>query len=273
MPLIIAATDFSQVGENAVHYACSLAQAQQSSLIVIHSFMVPVMFSDIPMPASLINEAQSDADAQMNKLVREMAATYPGLEIKGNVIYGDIINAIDDYVEDHTDPWLIVVGNSMLNEETAWPDSTLIEAFKKLKYPVLAVPAAASYKGVSKLCFAFDNRHDGNESALAQLTNIVMHLKAHLVVLNAQPGQEAGARPEIDESVKAALAPLNPQYFIESDVQNVDEAIEQFSNINDISWLVIIPRKHSFFESIFHRSHTRQLAHHSVMPILALHEH
>jgi hypothetical protein len=50
MPLIIAATDFSDVAENAVNYACSLATAQKAEVMVIHSFIVPVMFSDIPMP-------------------------------------------------------------------------------------------------------------------------------------------------------------------------------------------------------------------------------
>jgi nucleotide-binding universal stress UspA family protein len=270
--MIIAATDFSQVGENAVHYACSLALSQRSTIIIIHSFMIPVMFSDIPMPASLITEAQSDAETQMNKLVFEMADTYAGLEIKGKVIYGDIITAVDDYVEENTDPWLVVVGNNISNENASWPDSTLIEAFKKLKYPVLAIPQGAAFKPVSRLCLAFDNKHTGNEGALQHLINIVLHMHVQLLVLNAQGAGQPQPQAGIDEAAKSILAPVNPQYHIETGVKDIDEAIERFSAGNNIDWLVLIPRKHSFFENIFHHSHTKKLALHSVVPILALHE-
>ena len=78
MPLIITATDFSDVAENAVNYACSLATALKADVVILHSFIVPVMFSDIPMPVSLMNDAQGDADESMKKLVERCSATYSG---------------------------------------------------------------------------------------------------------------------------------------------------------------------------------------------------
>ncbi len=58
MPLIIAATDFSDIAQNAVKYACNLAIAQKADLLILHSYIMPVMFSDVPIPAALVNDAQ-----------------------------------------------------------------------------------------------------------------------------------------------------------------------------------------------------------------------
>ena len=273
MPFIIAATDFSDVAENAIHYACKLALTQNAQVNLIHSFIVPVMFSDIPMPASLINDAQDDAESQMTKLVEEMSASYPLLTIAGKVIYGDTVNAIEEYTEEYDDPWMVVVGNSIASETATWPDSTLIDAFKHLKYPVLAVPPAASFDPVRKICFAFDNKHNGNDKALKQLAAISQNINAELHVLNAQPDvHNQDNNMDFDEHAKTLLASVDPHYHLVYEVADINQAIEQFIEQNNMDWLIMIPRKHSFFEGLFHKSHTRSVAHHSHIPILALHE-
>src|ERR1039458_3926639 len=120
MPLIITATDFSEVAENAVNYACNLASTQSAHVVIVHSFIIPVMFSDIPMPGSLITDAQNDAEEQMKKLVNIMMLSFPGLAIDGKVIYGDTIDALSDYSEENNKPWMIIVGNSSFGEYSYW---------------------------------------------------------------------------------------------------------------------------------------------------------
>ena len=76
---------------------------------------------------------------------------------------------------------------------------------------------------------------------------------------------------DIDQEIKNILAPVNPHYHIIYDA-NINETINTAVKKNDIDWLVMIPRKHSFFEGLFHKSHTKALASHSTIPVLALHE-
>src|SRR5580698_7884269 len=77
MPLIITATDLSAVADNAINYACQLAMAQNAQVTIIHSFVFPVMFSDLPLPANLINETENDLDAQMKRTVSKFRNAYP----------------------------------------------------------------------------------------------------------------------------------------------------------------------------------------------------
>ena len=48
-------------------------------------------------------------------------------------------------------------------------------------------------------------------------------------------------------------------------------AISTFSEGHNIDAIITVPRKHSFLESLFKSSHTKKLAYHSHVPILAIH--
>ncbi len=273
MPLIITATDYSEVSENAVIYACDLALAENAKLIILHSFIIPVMFSDIPMPGTLINDAQTDAEEQMKTLTAKISASYPTLAIEGKVIYGSALDGLEELTEANNSPWLIVVGNSNAAADSPWPDNGLMDAFRKSAFPVLAVPAGQKYQPVKNICFAFDNKHKGNDAALVQITDLSKHFNATLHVLNIQTGGDtAENRQDIDTDAKTGLASANPQYHIVRGADNIDYAIHNFADSNKIDWLIMIPRKHSFFEGLFHRSHTRSVTHTSNCPILALHD-
>lgn len=274
MALIVIATDFSKIAQNATHYGCELATAQKARVRIVHSFIMPMMFSDVAIPASLLDDAQHDAEDQMNKLTLALRNTYPGISIDGKVTYGNFIDAISDYTDEETKPWLIVIGNSSTDQNPVRPDSTVRAAFKRLTYPVLAVPSAAKFNPISKICFAFDNKHlDGDVVAMEQLNDITKKLKSQLIVLNVQTSaQNIDGSGTIDHNVKKLLADVAPQYTVEPAVVDVNQAIENFILKNSIDWLIMIPRKQSFFEGLFHKSHTKAIAHHLNIPILALHE-
>ncbi len=272
MPLLIAATDFSDVAKNATRYACDLAAAQHAEVMIIHSFMMPVVFSDIPMPTSIVTDTENDAELQMEKLLAELRATYPTLQINGKIFYGGTVEVIEEYAQEHNKPLLIIVGNNNAQEQDTWPDSTLYEALKELNYPVLAVPAAATYHGIDKVCFAFANEHSGIDAALTQLRDMVNLFGAALHVLNVRtddynPADDA----DIDATAKQILFSINPVYQIIPAQPDVDQAITAFTTTHGIDLLALIPHKHSFFQGLFHKGHTKAIAHHSHIPILAIH--
>lgn len=268
MSLIIAATDFSEVAENAVRYACALAATQKSKVTIIHSFIIPVMFSDIPMPGSLVSDAQTEAEERMEELVAKMKASYPDITVIGRVVAGNTIDALDDYIdEDHT-PWLVAVGNNS-KDSSSWPDNVMMDTLRKLAYPVLAVPPSYSYQAVKNICFAFDNRHTGNDYAFHQVVEITRKLDASLHVLNIQTGPD---QQEINVDAKTRLSLVNPQFHIIHGSQNIDASIQDFVNGNNIDILILTPHAHSFFEGLFHKSHTKSVTHDATIPVVAVHE-
>ncbi len=273
MPLILTATDFSEVADNAVNYACQLAATCNASVIVVHSFIQPIMFSDMPMPGSIVADEQQDAELQMSTLVQKLEDDYPDLRIKGKVIYGDTLDVFEEYKDNDQAPLMVVLGNSSLHESSSWSESVLISSFRTLQYPVLAVPPGAKFKAANKICFAADSKPGGYDMAVKQLKNIAGVLKSEIHILHIVASDQHNDHSDSEINLENLFADLHPVYHQVTDNGNTDNAILDFIDANGIDWLVMMPRKHSFFDSIIHKSHTRALVHHSHLPILAIHEH
>ena len=271
MPVIIAATDFTDAAANAVHYACKMAVEFNADIVVLHTFLYPIMFSDVPIPAPMIDE-QKAAEAQMEQFTDHLRAAYPGLTISSKIIYGDIQDGIEEYAEANTNPLLVVIGNGYTQENPAWMESALMLALRHLEYPLLAVPADAAYKGVQKICFAYDNKYAGSDVALIKLRELSSFFNTRLTVLMAQTNPSAGEYTNIiNPGAKTILEQANPEYNIVHGT-HIDEAISDHLAQYATDWLAVMPRRHSFFANLFHKSHTEVIINNVCLPVLALHE-
>lgn len=274
MSEIIAATDFSDIAENAVRYACRLAQSCNTSVTIAHSFIIPVAFSDTPMPVMPVDEGREIAEEKMTALLEKLKAEFPDLPLTGRVMYGDIVDSLQEYFEENEEPWLIVLGNSDVDDDSAiWLGSTVLNALKNLPYPVMAVPPGASYGDVKKICFTCDLKHVTNQLPTQQLLSLVEQTGAELHVLTIGHSNQ-GFEPDTvmeNEELRMYLAPASPEYHF-VDNKDVDSAIQSFVQDNGIDWLVSIPHKHSFFEGIFHKGHVKAMIRMTHIPLVALHD-
>lgn len=268
MPYIVVATNFSHAAENAANYACQLAVDTFSDIVLLHSYTIPIVFSDTPTVAP-VNEILADAEEQLTNTLKKLTAAYPQVNFDKIIAYGNIIDAIEEYSEKKGDPKLVVLGNSYNPNNPAWIDSTLVDTFRNLNVPVLAVPSEYDYEKINKIGLAYDNIFEGSSIALVQLRELTEWINTELHVFYAQP--EDTEATGINEQAKNVLQSANPLYHIYKR-ENTDLAIYEFAATYNIGWLVLIPRKHSFFERIFKKSHTEKAVNNGYMPILAIHE-
>ncbi len=271
MALIITATDFTKTATNAVQYASKLALETDSELLVIHCYSIPITFTDVPIPYP-IAEIESEAKRELAIIIDQIKTDFPQLKVASLLIYGDVVSAISEYVEEHSEPWMVVLGNSYNEENHVWGESALLQAFRNLAYPVVAVPDDFNFSHPKKIGFAYDNQFEGSDIALIELRELCKKLDAELHVFFGQPTVIKTDNDEkINPKADLILKELNPLYhvFYQADV---DVAIQELAAKYMVDWLVIMPRKHSFLEQFFHRSHTKFLVNNSHVPIVALHQ-
>ncbi len=272
MSVIITATDFSDIAQNAVHYACAMAQDTSADVVIMHSYVIPVAFNDNPMPVMPIEEGKSIAEDQLNKLLEELRAKYSGLNISGFISYGDVTDSLKEYVEEEH-PWLVIIGNSSSEDDNFWLGSNLLNALKQIQCPVIAVPKEVRYKSISKICYACDYKNVAEKLPAERLKLIVNKTNSSLHVLNVDHNDKNfdGDTPYESEQLHELLKEVNPEYhFIDSD--SIDDGIISFVKENSMDALVIIPHKHTFFEKIFQKSNTNNIVRKSEVPIIALHD-
>lgn len=263
MPFIIVATDFSEVANNAVHYACNMASSSNAEIMLLHSFIIPVSFGDNPMPIMPIDEARHIAEDRMTHLTTNLRNKYPALQITSKVTFGDVIDSLDD-VTDKLHSSLVIIGNSGPEDDMLWLGSNVVSAMRNLKIPVLAIPQGYAFKAPEKICYAcdFKNMDEGIGNDLEKIISIT---NAQLHVLNITTSAEAENTPP---SYFDKLSPI----FHHVAKEDIDTAIATFINNNDMDWLIVVPHKHSFFGQLFHKSITKAIIKTSHIPVLALHE-
>ena len=272
MPHLLVATDFSEVAENTVRYACQLAADLSASVVVMHSFVIPVTFSDTPMPIMPIDEGKEIAEERMSELMTSLKSSYPALEISSKVMFGDIVDCIEEHTEKDV-PLMVLLGNSGSGDSNLWLGSNALSALRSLHKTVVAVPEKVSYRKPEKVCFACDFKNVSDHFQSAKLVGLVQTLGAQLHVLNVdnQNKNFTSETPMETSELHLMLEGLNPVYhYVEK--ENVEEGIKEFIDENHMDWLVIVPHKHSFFEGLFHKSHTKAIMKMVNIPLVAIHE-
>lgn len=272
MSHVLVATDFSEVADNAIHYACQFARDMNMPVTILHSFIIPVTFSDTPMPVMPVDEGRQIAEDRMSEVVSALRQRYDGLGISSKIMFGDIVDCIDEYSED-TPPSIVVVGNSGTGDSVLWLGSNVLGALQNLHCTVMAVPPDVSYKKPQKLCFACDLKNIADHLQTENLISLVEQTGTQLHVVNVDHHnkQTAADTPVEHTELHAMLSSLNPVYhYVEK--ENVEDGIKEFIEANQMDWLIIVPHKHSFFEGLFHKSHTKAIMKMLPIPLVAIHE-
>ncbi len=265
---ILVATDFSDVAENAVHFACKMAADLDTSVVILHSFIIPVTFSDTPMPIMPVDEGRDIADERLDAQLAELRREYPQLMIEKKIMFGDVIDCVEEYVNDKN-PELIILGNSGLGNSSLWFGSNVVSALKNLNHTVLAVPEGMQYSRPVNICFACDFSHPVDMGALDKILRTT-GAQLHVLNVNEEVDQPPAASVE-NTALHKSISALNPVYhYVEK--ESVDEGIHDFVVANQMDWLVIMPQKHGFFERLFHKSHTKAMVKMTSIPIVSVHE-
>lgn len=270
MPFIITATDFSDVSVKAVNYACMLANDTGASLAIIHTFIIPIAFSDTPIPATPLDEMQEDAEARMEELVKKTKNLFPNVDIDGRVMYGELVDCLQEYSESKK-PWLVVLGNNQ--EEPTVIGGHTLRVLRHMQCAVIAVSQGVVYRPVKNICLACDYKKVSDKFPVAQVLDIVAKTGATLHVLNVSGDREMQEEIAAETGIlHDYLSEAHPQYhFLRN--ENTDSAIVSFIETQQMDWLMLIPHKYSFFEAIFHKSHTKTMTQLTSIPLVALHEH
>ncbi|MDE3214163.1 MAG: universal stress protein [Bacteroidota bacterium] len=272
MKKIIAATDFSVSGTNAVKYAAQLADFLKADLVLFHAFQLQVTYNE----ASVVEDPlliQQTIEKEMAQLKDSLTGETSGrIHIDFEVHQGLFFEELKGLCE-RAKPYTVVMGSQGTTAtDRFFFGGHTIHAMKNLSWPLITVPEGTKFKPFRRIGLACDFDHVTDTIPADELGVLVRDFEAKLFVLNTAKKKEF--KPEmIYESglVQEMLMGLNPIYhFITS--TEVDQGIMEFSEKNEIDLLIVLPKHHSIPEKLMHKSHTKQFVLYSPIPVMALHQ-
>ncbi|UJP64582.1 universal stress protein [Mongoliitalea daihaiensis] len=264
---ILVPTDFSENAFNALAFAKNIAKQQNSSLTLFYAFYAVYDFA--AQATEIIAQIEDDAKKAMKKLVKE--GLEEGLTIDYKIQHGSIATAVTSYAyQNHYD--LIVMGTQGASgiKKTLMGSNTG-HVIKESMVPVLAVPTSASLPKEDKIAIALELKKESEENfkKLFQLTEAL-----NLPYNFFHVGEKMSFDQEIEFKGLEAFLKANHANksfeFQTIQASNIQKGVQNYLGDNPNVLLVMFSKQKSFFEYLFNKSETLEMAYHTHVPLLVI---
>jgi nucleotide-binding universal stress UspA family protein len=164
--------------------------------------------------------------------------------------------------------------NGATKLEEIFIGSTTLSVINHRVAPVLVIPPDNVYREIDNVVFASDFKNVDETTPVSELRKFLEMLNAKVHVVNVDVDHYVELTEEY-QTEKAKLNKIldgfNPEYAFVRMYDFVD-SINTFAQDRQADIIITVPRRHSFLEGIFKTSHTKKLAYHTHIPLLALPE-
>jgi nucleotide-binding universal stress UspA family protein len=267
MRTIIAPTNFSQSSIHAVNYAADMALNMQAELVLLHVVEMPVSF-DVPLTQyeydTILQEAEEELDELKNDL---LIRTEEEITISTSAVFSTMQNQLAELAEEKK-PFIIVIGTEKENAaERYFFGSNTFNIAKNQHYPVIIVPQNAIFRHIKRIGLA-TGLTDIFEIPVETIRTLVEIFDASLDIIHVCKNSADGL------AATAALAQLTERlqefdpevHFVIN--SSVEEGLNNYAKQNNEDILLVVPGEHGIIKSLFHKSHSKQMALHTAVPLL-----
>lgn len=275
MKTLVVPVDFSPAALNAANYALDFAHAIDASITLLYVCQVPVAVSEAPVAAVTIKEIVDDAEKKIlewkEDLVRKSGGT---LKVYTEIREGYIAAQIEDYCK-RVKPYAVVMGsNGNGGVERILFGSNTLSAIRSLSWPLIIVPRGAKFKVIRKVGLACDLKNVNEAVHADEIKKLLVAFKSELHILYVHTGDgKITGNKEIEGSewLRDMFIELKPHFHFLNNV-NIEAAVNEFAENNNLDMLIVIPKKHGLLASLFHRSEAKHIALNTHVPLLSIHE-
>lgn len=258
-------TDFSDHAKNAADYAIS-AFGKDVSYVLINSYLVRTSAATL---IDIEEIAHQESLEQLKDEESRLFTKYSDLKLQSVSKNGTPVDTINDLNEiDPVD--LIVVGSkgiSRLDEILIGSVTTAI--MRGVHKPVLAIPLKARFDKMDKLVMASDLHNANKPNVIKAISQFKSHFDAHTAAATVKMDEKDFTEEE--QKLMKELEKVEPldEIVVIKDT-NISKGLMDYCDKVDADLLVVVAKHTSFFKRFFHKSITKELVNHEILPILVL---
>lgn len=274
MENILVPTDFSAASHDAVNYAVSLAQVLDAELTLINAVTPPIIVDDSLLAPVMITQAEiiEQHKKSMEQQIEVLSKKYT--KINGFVEEGYALDIIPKWIK-KKQVSLTVMGMKGKGKSNSVFGSTTTALIQRFSFPILVIPENASFQPIDHITFASDFDTTIEIDRYTVLLDIAKQFDSHINIINVQKKRSSSNEEKmIDKMIdkmKASLAfrKQKHQFHIINE-SSVEEGINRFIETNPTNMLTMVAHKHSLFERLFGKVHTKAMSYQTEIPLLVL---
>jgi len=268
---ILVPTDLSDLSKVAVQYAVNIVNKLGGTLTLLHvvSLTQPTRASMRLQLVSLEKELMDTAKEDLEAFVKEISgklSTKQQINVKvvNGASFSDTVKR--EAKKLHTG--LIVMGTRGARGLRKYVLGTNTASVIEVSHvPVLAVPELGEFKSFDNVVYATDLKDVDRELQILLPYLEKFNSTVHLLHVTPSLKEVATLEKKVSASIsKAEISNVVAKVIVN---KNVDEAIDYYITESKADLLAMFTHDLTFYEKLFNRSVTRQMAFHNKVPLLA----
>lgn len=272
MKTILIPTDFSETAHNATRYAVEIAnEVNAQKIILYNAYSMPLTteMSFALLESEELKKNSEDGLAEVKKLIAPLCKQ--NIEIKTISDFGFLGQRINEIVEQEKADLIVmgITGGGKLEQMLI--GSNTISVMHHIKTPLLIVPPKSKWQAIKKIAWVCDYHNIKQTTPISFIHQLLKLTHAELHVIHNEPKYKHPDPEVIFENVELReLFKQEKPIFSFLEEKDFTESINHYMDINQIDWLIIVPKKHGWLSGIFTSEHTKQMAFHTHVPMLCL---
>lgn len=268
MKKVLIPTDFSDTSKNAAIFAVQALEHTKDVNIILYNIHKGASDSSSANSRSaIITQALEQLKADLLK-VADVNITY------ATESGSSLVETIERYVR-HNGIDLIIMGITGATKlEQIFMGSNTLDMIEKSICPVMIIPPDAKFSAIKDVVLASDFKDVTVSTPVAPIKKVLDLFSPALHIVNVDPEHYVQITDEYKverNKLEEMFKEYNPEFYF---IRQYDflEAISQFTVDKKIDLIFTVPKKQGFLKDLFKTSHTKKLAYHSRVPIVAIHE-
>jgi nucleotide-binding universal stress UspA family protein len=264
---ILVPTDFSDNANNALEFAKKLAHKEKASITLLYAFYAVYDFA--AQATEIIGQIEQEAKRELKKAVD--TGKSEGLDFNYKILQGTVATAVTAFAfkEDYD---LIVMGT----QGASGIKKTLIgsntgHVIKESMVPVLAIPEKATFSESEKISVALQLEKE-EEKFFKKLLKLTEPLNLPYEFFHVQTQDIFEKNIEfkgLEVYIKEAHSQIKSEFVI-TKAENFDKGMKYYLDKNPNTLLVMFYKNKTFFEYLFSKSQSVEMAYHTHVPLLII---
>ncbi|MBO9618150.1 MAG: universal stress protein [Niabella sp.] len=279
MRRVLVVTDFSEVADHAVDYACNLA----NKLNIEHLFLLNT-YEIIPVydsgEAGSLALSMQEADELENSRIEsfKLLKQRIGRQLHNTttlvplIINDALPNAVNQVCKEEGIDMVIIGVKPQDNLEALFLGSTIQKAVDQINYPVLLLPKCVSIAVPQNVILAAPFREPLTQSIQIKLHKFLHRFNGKVTAIHrCLKGQLNEKESRIATELQIQLQNYHCQVHIIKEVEDLPTAIADYAGSTVPALVISIHKMRGFIAGLFHKSVTKSLAWRCNLPLLVLH--
>lgn len=263
---ILVPTDLSDNARNAFEFAKAYAGQQEASITLLYSYYAVYDFA--AQAAEIIQAIEKDAKKALQKEIGESGST---MQVDYKIVQGTVSTAINATVF-NGDYDLIIMGTQGASGiKKTLIGSNTATVIKESEVPVIAVPAGSSFESVKEIEVAIELTNE-NEVFFKRLNELTetWNLPYHVIHVETKEDFDKTLTFKGLESYLNETYPDSDFRFLKIPAKDADKGLNNYLKEVSGCMLVMFSKNKTFFEFLFNRSHSVEMAYHTHVPLLVI---